>query len=205
MIDSNMKPDKIWTDRQTELENCTFIKTVLMVLIVLFHSILAWNGSWFSVIGVKNSAPVFEVMSSWLSTFHVYTFACVSGYIFYYCKYEKKSKSYYNYWSFIKNKCKRLLVPYYVVVILWVAPAKQFFYPCNIAGYVKAYILGEDAEQLWFLLMLFVVFVIAFLISDFVKKHTAIGIFICLIFLLLGLYSRGDYPMYFVIGRPSST
>ena len=35
-------------DRQKELENCFFVKTVLMVTVVLYHSILYWGaiGLW---------------------------------------------------------------------------------------------------------------------------------------------------------------
>ena len=138
--------------RQEELDNCTFVKTILMIIIVIFHSILAWNKSWFSVIELKESAPIFEIISSWMSTFHVYAFACVSGYIFYYCRFEKRSASYQNFWKFTANKLKRLIIPYYAVALLWVAPAKQYFYPCtSIEDFISAYILGEDAEQLWFL------------------------------------------------------
>jgi len=36
--------------REKELENCTFIKTILMVIIVIYHSMLFWNGTWFNVI-----------------------------------------------------------------------------------------------------------------------------------------------------------
>ena len=168
-----------------------------MLLIVIFHSILAWNNTWFSVIGLTYRAPIFEVISAWLSTFHVYTFAGVSGYIFYYCKYERKSKTYQNYRSFLKNKTRRLIVPYFVVSILWVAPAKQFFYQINIKEFIRAYILGEDAEQLWFLLMLFIVFVIAFPIADFIKEHFKIGVFICLLFFAIGLVAMRGMPNVF--------
>lgn len=185
-------------DRQTELENCTFVKTVLMIIIVLFHSILAWNNSWFSVIGLKQSAPALELISSWMSTFHVYAFACVSGYLFYYCKYERKSSTYQDLLKFTRNKVKRLIIPYYVVAVVWVAPAKQFFYPCkNIGDFCKAYLFGEDAEQLWFLLMLFLVFVIAFMLSDYVKRHTLYGVLICIIFFFVGLVVTRGMPNYF--------
>ena len=158
------------TDRQTELENCTFIKTILMIIIVLYHSVLAWNDSWFNAVKIVYHCFNLGVLASWLGTFHVYTFACVSGYLFYYCKYEKNSISYTNFYSFIKNKFKRLIIPYYCIAILWVAPIKYFFYPITIETYFKSYILGEDAEQLWFLLMLFLVFLMAFLLSDLIKK-----------------------------------
>lgn len=33
--------------RQAELSNCTFLKTILMFLVVFYHCILYWSGSWF--------------------------------------------------------------------------------------------------------------------------------------------------------------
>ncbi len=80
--------DKILAKKQ--LDNCYFIKTVLMIIIVFYHSILFWSESWLTEV-----TPVFEskslaVISSWLNSFHVYAFTLVSGYIFYFLKNEKK-------------------------------------------------------------------------------------------------------------------
>lgn len=65
------------------LKNCNFSKTVLMILVVFYHSIVFWTGTWFS------SDPVFEsnflgLLAEYIGSFHIYAFALVSGYIFAY-------------------------------------------------------------------------------------------------------------------------
>ena len=74
--------------RNNEVTNCGFVKTILMLLVVFYHSILYWNGQWF--IGKPEFAsPLFSIIAQWLNTFHIYAFTLVSGYLFYYLKFEK--------------------------------------------------------------------------------------------------------------------
>jgi fucose 4-O-acetylase-like acetyltransferase len=75
--------------KEAELENCSFIKTVLMLCIVLYHSLLFWSGTWFKVISPERIVPAFSYLTTWLNSFHIYGFVLVSGYLFYYVKYER--------------------------------------------------------------------------------------------------------------------
>lgn len=75
-------------NRQEELSNCNFIKTVLMVLVVFYHSILFWNGSWFTEDPIETSV-ILNILAAWLNSFHIYGFTLVSGYLFGYLKLEK--------------------------------------------------------------------------------------------------------------------
>ena len=59
------------TDRQTELENCNFIKTVLMMLVVFYHSIVFWGGNWFTQNPEVISVPL-NIVADWLNSFHIY-------------------------------------------------------------------------------------------------------------------------------------
>lgn len=36
-------------ERETELDNCSFCKAILMMLIVLYHVILPWAGKWSNI------------------------------------------------------------------------------------------------------------------------------------------------------------
>lgn len=78
--------------RRTEMElsNCTFVKSMLMISVALYHSCVFWTGSWFTRESVAIEAPALEFFSNFLGTFHIYGFALVSGYIFQYIKFEKK-------------------------------------------------------------------------------------------------------------------
>ena len=112
-----------------ELSNCTFVKTVLMLFVVLRHSVHFWTGNWFDRENVVYESFFLKYFSEFISNFHVYAFVLVSGYIFYYLKYEKGK--YGKFIPFIKNKAKRLLVPYIFTCIIWIVPIELIFFDVN--------------------------------------------------------------------------
>lgn len=159
-------------ERQTELSNCTFVKTVLMVIVVIYHCVVFWSGSWFT----KN--PIYEsrflsFLASWMNSFHIYGFTLVSGYLFYYLKHEKNKYSMF--WPFVANKATRLLVPYVFVSAIWVIPFAVHFSHLGVSDVVIQYGLGTSPSQLWFLLMLFCVFLFFQPLSAFFEKHSISG------------------------------
>lgn len=189
-------------DFNNELNNCTFIKTILMVLIVLYHSILFWSENWFLVVGT----PVFQCqllkyLAVWLNSFHIYTFSLVSGYIFFYVKDEQKR--YRDFLSFLKNKTKRLIIPYFFVSLIWVIPAKIFFRESFFIPALLDVFLGIGCAQLWFLLMLFFVFIIAYALYPIIESNNKIIMFFLFLILLqcslLGTVQK--IPNYFQINN----
>ena len=43
--------NKLLTEKKTnliELENCSFVKAVLMILVIIGHCIAFWSGDWFT-------------------------------------------------------------------------------------------------------------------------------------------------------------
>ena len=156
-----------------ELKNCSFVKTVLMLVIVLYHSILFWGGNWFTGAPVYDS-KVLLYLARWMNSFHIYAFALVSGYLFYFLKHEKQK--YDKFLPFVANKSKRLLIPYVFIAAIWVIPIQWIFFRNSFFEIFKKYILGTSPSQLWFLLMLFGVFVIFWPLSNFFKNHNIIGI-----------------------------
>ena len=67
--------------KQDRLQNCIFVKTILMFLVILGHSAAFWSEQWFTENPVYESA-LLKYLYEWLGSFHVYTFVLVSGYIF---------------------------------------------------------------------------------------------------------------------------
>ena len=181
---------------QRELENCTFIKTILMITIVLYHSLVFWTGTWFIDKPIFNS-QVLCYIAKWLNTFHIYTFTFVSGYLFGYIKYEKKRYS--DYKKFVINKCKRLLIPYMFASIIWVIPLGTVFFKYNTNDVFHKYILGESPSQLWFLLMLFMVFIIYYPISNFVMNRVTVGFLVIAGFYCIGILGSIVMPNVFMI------
>lgn len=187
-----------------ELRNCTPIKTILMLLIVLYHGMRIFaDGGWGPYEAVFTS-PAIGIVSDWLNTFHIYAFTLISGYIFYYIKYEKGG--YQSYFPFLGNKALRLLVPYVFISAVWVAPLNEWFFPEE--SIAKNFVLGYAPRQLWFLLMLFWVFAVFWLISDLVNRNALCGALIVCVLYGIGCFApsiftlnRGlQYMLYFSVG-----
>lgn len=154
-------------DDNQELKCCTFVKTVLMLLVVIYHSMVFWGGRW---LGKPTYESEFlKILSIWLNTFHIYTFTLVSGYIFSYLKYDKNKYAVYS--QFIVNKIKRLVVPYLFVVSVWVIPFAVIFLKVTIKDIFVKYILCTSPDQLWFLWMLFGVFLLVWPLSTIIKNN----------------------------------
>lgn len=63
------------------LQNCRFVKTVLMILVIFGHSAAFWSGTWFT----ENPAIPSEGLNylyGWINSFHIFAFTLVSGYIY---------------------------------------------------------------------------------------------------------------------------
>ena len=167
-----------------------------MLLVVIYHSLALWlpNG-WF--IPPEHTSPILGTVALWINTFQVYGFVLVSGYIFAYLKFEKEK--YRELKSFFINKAKRLLVPYVFTMILWVAPWHWFYFPSTIEDFIYRYVLGCSPSQLWFLLMLFFVFLIAYFLSDMIKKSPFWGIVISLLLYGIGIIGQVSVGNYFQI------
>lgn len=63
------------------LDHCKFVKTILMVLVIIGHACAFWTGNWFSEKPIFRSDSL-SMLNSWFNHFHVFAFALVSGYIF---------------------------------------------------------------------------------------------------------------------------
>lgn len=168
--------------KSKELEQCDFVKLLLMGFVVLYHSMAFWKGNWF-VKEPEEQSHVLKYFSMWLNTFHIYGFTLVSGYIFQTMKFEKHK--YQDFGVFLTNKAKRLLVPLCFIEIIWALPFYALIFKPTISTLVKKFLLMESPSQLWFLGMLFVLFLIYWPISNAINKNWTSG---------------GDYIYYLLFG-----
>lgn len=182
-----------------ELDNCKFVKTILMIFIVAYHSCIFWAGGWIPGIVLHTKAPLLVNFAGWLSTFHIYGFTLISGYLFYFLRCEKGK--YTNFIPFVINKAKRLLVPYAFVSAIWAIPSAVYYLQYNCYDVVKRFVLGASPSQLWFLLMLFFVFMIFYPLSDFLEKHNVGGALTVLAIYGIGLAGAQVLPNIFQIFR----
>ena len=185
------------TDRQTEVDNCTFVKCCLMFLVLFYHSILFYSGiDWFV------GKPLYVVdslkwLSGWLNSFHIYAFTLVSGYLFFYLRYE--NGKYQQLKKFLINKIKRLIVPYVFVCIIWVVPITCLFFNYTAGDIFKKYLLATSPSQLWFLWMLFDVFFIVYSMSDVIYKSNVISLIISFVSIIIGAIGGKLFPNLFCI------
>lgn len=179
-----------------DIKNCSFVKTVLMLLVILGHSCCFWDGSWFT------GNPVFQskwlgLISSLVGSFHIYAFTLVSGYIF---AFKVLSGGGYNHYGlFLKNKAKRLLVPYVFVMLIWVAPISAYYFKWDLPYLFKKYILCISPSQLWFLWMLFGVFAIVWPLRNLIIKKPFVGWIISLVLYGVGAIGGRFIPNVFCI------
>lgn len=139
------------------LKNNTFVKTILMLLVIFGHSCAFWSGHWFTQDPAIPSIFL-NILYSFVNAFHIYTFTLVSGYTF---AFKRLQGDYDRFLPFLKTKALRLLVPYAFTAIVWVAPISVYFLHWDVPMLFQKFVLGINPSQLWFLLMLFGVFAIA--------------------------------------------
>lgn len=183
--------------RQSELNNCVFCKTILMLLVVMGHAIVFWRGSWYTGNPIC-SAKIFPFLSNWIGSFHTYSFVGFSGYIFYYMKYERGE--YQTFRFFLKNKAKRLLIPYVFTSCVWIIPIMVCYLQYTTGEIFWQFIVGISPSQLWFLLMLFWVFVISWLLSD-ILVNTKWGSVILAILYAGGVFGSHICPNFLQIWK----
>lgn len=141
-------------------------KALMMIFVILGHSSIIYTGFWSTFLPTSNS-PFFDFLTRWLDTFHTYAFVFVSGYIFYYLKYIQEK--YDNNKKLIVNKAKRLIVPYVITCCFWAIPVWTILNDFDSSTLISKYLIGENPDQLWFLLMLFWVFVMTIIILQFIS------------------------------------
>lgn len=183
-------------DTQKELENCAFVKTALMLLVVFYHSILFWSGKWYTADPVFSSG-LLAALAYWLNTVHIYGFALVSGYLFRYGKEE--AGKYSRFVPFLIRKAKRLLVPYVFAAVCWCAPVWCAWQEADPGVLAEKFLLATGPEQLWFLWMLFDVFVLVWPLSGFLARHQAGSMVLGLAFYGIGVAGPHLMPNYFQI------
>ena len=167
-----MKP----IQRQTtfDLNSCSFLKPVMMIVVIIYHTISLWNGyGWHG--HPRNPSVLLEFVCTFLNTIHIYVFTFLSGYIYYVLLTE--NNKYSHKMSAIQARAKRLLVPY-SLTLLMIIPIVCWLEKPSLDALLQKYILGVEPSQLWFLLMLFLVQVTFILLGKCVYDKWKISLLV---------------------------
>ncbi len=137
---------------------CERAKVCMMIAVILYHSLLAYAGrDWFSVLPIP-SDKIIGSIALWLNTIHIYVFTFASGYLYQYLRFEcGRYATFKELWA---KKSKRLLLPYAVVSLLWCVPFSSCLFQTSDWEIFRKYMLGFGPAQLWYILMLFMVFIL---------------------------------------------
>ncbi len=184
-------------ERTDVLAYLNLVKALLMLSVVLYHCMALWlRGGWFNQ-PPKEESLLLQVAAEWLKTFHTWCFTLVAGYIFCFQKYENKLPD--DFGSFICKKAKRLLLPYAIASAFWAAPIYKYFYKCSWRDLCRNFMLAIKPSQLWFLIMLFLVFLLFYLGYSIFSKSITISILFFSILFYVGTVASGVISNYFQI------
>ncbi|WP_448789919.1 acyltransferase family protein [Bacteroides graminisolvens] len=127
---------------------------------------------------VKYAPGFYNAFRDWIYAFHMPLFMSLSGFLFAYSL--KRSSGQLPFWSFVRKKFTRLMVPYFFVSAV-IALIKWYFPKGRIVnyGYLTDLLymnVGGVAVFLWFLYALFLIFLIAAVFVQFKRGHMAMGV-----------------------------
>lgn len=166
-----------------------------MLCVITGHSVNFWKGTWFTVVVPVDLNTGLSYLSDFMNAFHIFAFTLVSGYLFYYLKIDQGK--YGNFFTFLSRKVRRLLVPYIFVCVIWVIPVAEFFFQYSVAEVINRYVLGTNQNQLWFLLMLFWVYIIAWLVAGIIDRKPLVGGLLVMGLYAVGMVGSRIIPNYF--------
>lgn len=154
-----------------------------------------WTGNWWDTPPILPSLSL-KALATWLNSFHIYGFVLISGYLF---AFKVRGGGYPDYSAFLKNKAKRLLIPYLFVAAVWLIPISIAMYGPDWNRLMDNYVLCKSPEQLWFLWMLFWVFALVWPVRNTVMAHPALGWAFALALYLVGIMGQRYLPNVFQI------
>lgn len=144
-------------------------KFVAIILVVFAHCSRMYTG--LGVVTPVRSSGFLGHLTEYIYSFHMPLFFMISGCIFAYCIEHGK---YHDRKEFIKKRVCRLLVPYLIFGLFYVAPVMIFFHftSDNYFSYIiHGILLSLDSRHLWFILALFWINIIAIMTKSLYNKH----------------------------------
>lgn len=161
------------------------LRVLAILSVVLGHSCIIYDGYW-STYSAAYESNFFMLLKAVITTYQMQVFFAVSGFLFYF------SIQKHSYIDIVKNKSKRLLIPFFFVGLCWLIPVRLLaHYPKYDGSYftgVKQFVMS-DWGHLWFLPVLFVFFICLYYFLKCKSSLTKDIVFLA-VCLLLGLGSK---------------
>lgn len=201
-----MKQNVNSKDKQLDYDFCKVLATILVVV----AHITKFYGNKGGVFQMPFTESL-NYITEFIYSFHMPLFIFLSEAI--YCEGIGQGK-YKDVLAFVKNKCKRLLVPYFMVGIFYVAPVMIMLNltEWSFGQYIyQGLILGLNSRHLWFLWTLFFCFLIVRIMKKILDKGFAVQILVVVLSFVLAVFSNSFtnifairnityYLFYFLLG-----
>ena len=167
------------------LNEVAVIRPILIVVVVLYHAFIVYNGGWKEPVGFV-PCEQYKWIARVAYSFMLETFVFISGYVWAFQHIELKRIETFE--SLVIKKMQRLMLPCLLFGILY-----QLTLTRNGAENFVAIITNavQGIAHLWFLPMLFWCFIGAYLLN--ITKQTTVWRFLLLV--LLSLVSYMPLPM----------
>ena len=180
-----MDNEQLYSNKQIIDKQFEVIRVFGSIIIVFMHSSIMYGG--YGVVFPKIKSEFFKFFSFYFYSFMIELFMLLSGITYGICL--NKSNEYSDAKFVLFSKFKRLMIPYYLAGILYVAPIMIILKITN-KNYFKYVlidiILGKNCRHLWLLLALFDNFIFIIILRSFITSEKKEEIILIIsIFLLL--------------------
>lgn len=184
-------------------------KCLTTILVVVAHATRMYTPN--GAVPVANQSALLNCFTQYIYAFHLPLFVMLSGCVYGYCL---EAGKYTTGRSFLMQKGKRLLIPYFAFGLFYVAPVMTGLGLAG-AGYsdyvIYGIMLSNDARHLWYLPALFWIFLICSicrpLLVKGIRELIVAGVISVLIFAAARILPDAfqiraacDYQLFFFLG-----
>lgn len=141
-------------EREYKIDN---LRAIAILLVVLGHSIIIYDPNWGVITSDTECLPFFY-LKQMINLIQMPLFFSISGYCFCLSKNQNFGK------NLLLVKFKRILIPYFIVCILYMNPIKSLLgvpgYELSLSMCVQQVLLFTNNGHLWYLPSLFLMFIV---------------------------------------------
>ena len=177
------------TNYRYNLDEVSFLRPILIVLVVLYHSMAIHVGSWEMPEGLS-TIPAYKAIGRLSYSFMLEAFVFISGYVW---AYQRESRGKLeNFWKLLSKKIQRLILPAFLFGLIYII----LFERDNLT----IMNIVEGPGHLWFLPMLFECFLVGWCILSLkISPFVVIPVlFVIAVFRPMDIPFRVSYTMYYL-------
>lgn len=175
-----MIDNKIRNPFRQNLDEVSFIRPILILLVVLYHSMAIHTGNWEMPEG-GTIIPVYKAIGRLSYAFMLEAFTFISGYVWAYQRETRGKKD--GIWKLCKKKSLRLLLPMIIFGIFYIFLFEPYYF--------SVMHLIEGAGHLWFLPMLFECFIIGWCLL----KLRLLSVWLLSLLFLVAVFRPSELPL----------